>query len=413
VEHTHIEHPSFLDLPGGRQAYLYQTANEREPRPLLHSIYVQVAGESTPHLVLKASSVNPYPAYSPTGHIVYADGFGDASAIWAIPLPLATLRPGKPFMIAQHGASPTVSRSGTLVYGDLPTAKWQLKWVDRTGAKLSLIGEPAQMNLPSLSPDGRQLAVALNEGEFDLWIYDLERGTRSRFGHTRGVSGSSAWSPSGDALTFTAMRDGNPDLFIKRVDGDETPRLLVSSPLAEINPQWSRDGRFLLYMTAGPQVKTQVVYREKMQDGKLSDAKIFTKGDANELYPQFSPDGHYVAYESDESGAQEIYVRDFPKAERKWRVSVSGGSFPHWSANGKELFYKDQGKLYSVAVTLAPVFSAGEPHVLFEQQGTASGFDVSADGKRFIVGERPEGEPPVSLHVVHNWFAEFRGTKAP
>ena len=413
IKHPHIEHPSFLDLPGGRKAYLYQAANEPDSPPLPHSIYVQVAGETTPHIVLKTSSVNPYPAYSPTGHIIYADGNGDSSGIWAIPFPLDTLRPGKAFPIAPHGASPTVSRTGTLVYGDLPTSKWQLKWVDRTGAKISLMGDPVQQTSPSLSPDGRKLAVTLNEGEFDLWIYDVERGTRTRSGFARGVSSFSAWNRSSDEITFTALHDRNPDLYSKRLDGEDSPRLIASSPLVDVNPDWSPDGRFLIYMTAGPKVKAEVVYREKLQDGALSNAKTFSRGDSNESYPRFSPDGHYISYVSDESGAQEVYVRDFPKGEKKWRISSAGGAFPRWNRSGKELFYKSQGKLYSVTVTLAPGLSAGQPHILFDAPALAPAYDVAPDGKRFVVMERPENEPPLSIHVVHNWFAEFGGKQTP
>src|SRR5262249_29144387 len=121
IEHPHLEHPSFLDLPNGRRAYLYQTADPKGSAPLPHAIYIQVVGESQPRLVTNTTSTNPYPAYSSTGHIVYCDGNGDAASIWALPFSLATLRAtGKPFPIAQHGGSPMVSRTGTLVYGDVP-----------------------------------------------------------------------------------------------------------------------------------------------------------------------------------------------------------------------------------------------------------------------------------------------------
>src|SRR5215471_9066740 len=179
-ESSHIEHLSFLDLPGGRRAFLYQAGDE--PGVRRHGIYVQVEGEERRRLLLFSSSSNPYPSYSPTGHIVYVDGVRDAAAIWALPFSLEKLEAtGKPFLIVQHGSSPMVSRTGTLVYSDVPTDKQQLAWIDRSGGNLTPIGEPQRQNGPVLSPDGRRLAVAVAEGGPDLFIYDLDRGVKSQF----------------------------------------------------------------------------------------------------------------------------------------------------------------------------------------------------------------------------------------
>ncbi|MCW5977214.1 MAG: hypothetical protein KIT09_04015 [Bryobacteraceae bacterium] len=172
VEHPHIEHPSLLDLPNGRRAFLYQAVDS----PPNHAIFVQAAGEDRRRLVASSSSSNPYPAYSPSGHIVYVDGTGDSVAIWALPFSLDTLEPrGKAFRIAERGSSPQVSATGTLVYSDVPSDRQQLAWVDRSGKILSLIGEPQRQRSPLLSPDGRSLAVEVRDGDSDLWVYDLDR----------------------------------------------------------------------------------------------------------------------------------------------------------------------------------------------------------------------------------------------
>jgi serine/threonine protein kinase len=359
VQHPHIEHPSFLDLPDGRHAYLYQTGN---PGTNNHSIWVQLPG-SSPQRILESRSGNPYPAYSPTGHIVYVDGDRDNTAIWAIPFSLSTLQPtGKPFVIAQNGASPAVSLSGTLVYSDIPSGRRQFIWVDRAGRQRSTTGDPERQRTPVLSPDGRKLAAAVSTGGPPaVWVYDLDRNIKTRF-------------TSGDA-----------------------PNLPAS---------WSSDGREIRY-SSGP---------------NLFSKPFTTPGDPRPLGPldqtaaQTAPSGDYVAYVSRESGAQEVYVREAAGTHR-WQVSPSGGVGPRWSRNGKELFYVDGNKFVAVPVATRPTFTPGAPVVLFERPylraltgANVSPFpeyDVSPDAQRFIVLDRSPTEPPLSIHIVNNWYAEF------
>ncbi len=403
----HVEHPSFLDLPDGRRAILFQAVDA--PRPG-HGIYVQLLGEHHAQLLTVSASSNPYPAYSPTGHIVYTDGNYDSAAIWALPFSLATLRPtGNAFPIAQHGSSPRVSRTGTLVYSDVPSNHLQLIWCDRTGKTLSNIGEPMRQDSFVLSPDGRRLAVQARENQIDMWIYDLERGIKTRFTFDSAVHTPGAWTPSGDELTYTATRNGSLDIFSKPSSGNADARLLAGTPLDEQAPDWSRDGKFLIYM-AGPRgAKTQLLYRERRPDGSLGEPVVFLKTPFNASNPRFSPDGRFVAYVSDESGQDEVYVRDFPNGASKWLISANGGSQPRWRRDGKEIFYLEQRRLMAVSVAARPKFSPGAPAKLFESPLLSIGYDVSADGSRFVVPIRPPSEPPLSIHVVHNWFEEFRG----
>jgi eukaryotic-like serine/threonine-protein kinase len=409
IQNSHIEHPSFLDLPGGRRAYLYQTGEPRGAPPLPHAIYIQVVGESQPRLVAKTTSTNPYPAYSPSGHIVYVNGNGDSSAIWALPFSLATLQPtGKAFPIAQRGASPMVSGTGTLVYGDVPSSRWQLKWVDRTGAAISTIGEPRRQEGPLLSPDGRRLAVQSTEGDvFEVWVYDLDRGIHTRLAFDSTVDTMMAWTPSGDEITFAGFR-GKPVLFSRALGGDAAPRQLTDSSLAEWSPDWSPDGKFLIYTAGSFGSKRRLQYRERRADGALGEPAVFVEGAFNAGMPKFSPDGRYVAYISDESGTNEVYVRDFPGAAKKWRISANGGTQPRWRRDGRELYYAGEGRLFGVSAAARPEFSPGPPVALFERRALSAAYDVSADGKRFVVLDRPAAEPPLSIHVVHNWFSEFR-----
>src|SRR5262249_11170771 len=160
--------------------------------------WLRLLGEDQSRQIVSSKSINPYPAYS-TGHIIFVDGEFESTAIWAVPFSLDKLQTtGKAFPIAQHGASPMVSLTGTLVYGDVPSDRKQLVWVDRSGANLATIGEPLRQDGLRLSPDGRRLAVEVREGDPDLWVYDLDRGIKSRFTLDSVVKFLGAWTPSGD-----------------------------------------------------------------------------------------------------------------------------------------------------------------------------------------------------------------------
>jgi eukaryotic-like serine/threonine-protein kinase len=417
IEHKHIEHPSFLDLPDKRRAYLFQ-ALDPPPKgsapagPPRHGIYVQVVGEEARRLITQSASINPYPAYSPSGHIIYVDGQGDSSAIWALPFSLATLKAeGKAFPIAQRGSSPQVSRNGTLVYSDVPSDRVQLAWWDRSGKRLSSIGEPQVQHGPTLSPDGRRMAVTIRDGDVDIWIYDLERGIKTRFTFDPEIEDMGVWTPLGDEITYTLNRGANVDIFSKPSSGSGEAKRLVDTPGWRRAPDWSPDHRFLIYESPSPETKRDLVYRERHQDGTLGEEAVFQRTPFDESGARFSPDGRYVVYQSDESGRYEIYVRSFPSGN-KWQVSAHGGVAPRWRRDGKEIFYIEGRKLMAVPVAAHPVLAPGAPAALFELPmvlGAALEYDAAADGKRFIVRERPENEPPLAIHVVHNWFEEFRG----
>ena len=407
LEHPHIEHPSFLDLPGGRQAFLYQAV---DPGRQGHGIYVQLRGENQRRLITMSASINPYPVYSPTGHIVYVDGMGDSVAIWALPFSLTALQPsGKAFPIAQRGSSPMLSRTGTLVDSDVPSDRLQLLWCDRSGLSLSKIGEIQRQEFPTLSPDGSSVAFESRENEPDLWVFDLNRGIKTRLTADSAPETLGAWTPAGDEITYVSNRNGTADIFSRSLRGVGESRLLVGTPLAERTPDWSPDHRFLIYAADSPGSKSQLLYRERRLDNSLGDPVIFRKGVFNERAPRFSPDGSLVAYLSDQSGNNEVYVSDFPNGTSQRQISVNGGAAPRWRRDGREIFYLEQSKLMRVSVATTPGFSLGIPALLFQKMSLQNGYDVSADGKRFLVLDRPSGEPPLAIHVVHNWFEEFRG----
>jgi len=311
------------------------------------------------------------------------------------------------------------SQTGTLVYSDVPSDRHQMVLVDRAGGNVATIGELQRQNGPTLSPDGRRVAVEILEGDPDLWVYDLDRGIKSRFTFDPAVELPGAWTPRGDQITYASNRNGNVDIFSKPSSGNGEERLLVGTPLRELAPNWSPDERFLLYSAFSPETKNDLLYRERRADGSLGEAVVLLKTRFNEAAAQFSPDGHFVVYVSDESGSNQVYVRDFPSGVNKWQISANGGMAPRWRRDGKEILYVEQTKLMSLSIKTRPGFSSRAPARLFEKRYirsvSAGGpnvfpqYDVSSDGKRFVILDRPGGDMPLSIHVVHNWFEEFRG----
>jgi len=288
----------------------------------------------------------------------------------------------------------------------------QLVWKDRTGKTLSSIGQPRLYVSPSLSPDDRRLAVYVREGAtFDIWIDELDRGIMSKLTFDSTTSSDAAWSPSGQEIIYADNRDGNPDILSRPSNGTGDAKVLVSTPAPEIAADWSPDQRFLIYTGASRETKRNLLYRERQKDGSLGEPLVLLQTPFDEGAARFSPDGRFIAYVSDESGRFEVYVRSFPNGEGKWRVSVNGGGAPRWRRDGKELFYTEGNKLMAVAVTTQRGLSPGTPVPLFEEntlQSFTPQYDVTADGKRFIVRERLVNEKRLAIHVVNNWFEEFR-----
>lgn len=265
---------------------------------------------------------------------------------------------------------------------------------------------------PILSPDGRRLAVELIEGESDVWVYDLSRGTKNRLTSDAAQERIAAWTPTGDEITYASNQGGSFRVFSKGFSGG--PRMLAGAAGDERPLDWSPDGRFLMCSTLTQETKTDLLYRERRADGSLGDAVVFLRTPYNETGARFSPDGRFVVYASDETGRNEVYVREFPAASSKRQISDAGGRTPRWRRDGKEIFYVEGATLVAVAVTTQPRFSSGAPSRLFEKRSlwnAVAQYDVSADGRRIFVLDQPGDEPPLSIHVAHNWFEEFRGRR--
>ena len=250
----------------------------------------------------------------------------------------------------------------------------------------------------------------------DVWVYDIVRGVRTRLSAGPEFDYGPVWSPSGDMVAFNShgrgRTTGDTDMILRQGDGGGEEQVLLSTSGSESVFDWSRDGRHLLYDKDDPETGIDLWYLERSKDGSGWTPHPFLQTPFAEAMPRFSPDGRYVAYLSNESGQNEIYVRPFPKGGHKVTVSSNGGAAVRWSRNGKELFYVEGEILVAVSVSSGSSFSVGSATRLFEHPVLKSFFppyDVSADGQRFILPEPLGGEAPEpSIHVVTNWYEEFR-----
>jgi eukaryotic-like serine/threonine-protein kinase len=236
----------------------------------------------------------------------------------------------------------------------------------------------------------------------------------TRFTFEAGAAARAAWSPSGAEIVYSTFPGDSYDLYIKPSNGSGEARALVNTPAQEIAATWSPDERFLVYESVSPGTGRDLLYREKQSDGTLGNERVYLRTRFEEGAPAFSPDGHFIAYVSNESGQNEVYVQRFPDGSGKWRVSVNRGAAPRWPRHGKDLFYVEGHRLMAAPATTTSTFSSGTPTALFTK-GTLGTFnpqyDVTADGTQIVVTDRVIDEQPLAIHVVHNWFEEFRGRK--
>jgi len=301
----------------------------------------------------------------------------------------------------------SLSASGTLVYipGDLRGNSARMVWVDRAGKEESIAAPARAYSFPRVSPDGRRIAVTVSENETQVWLYDIARDALSRatFGGT--VNANPVWSPDGRRMAFYSNRAGPHNLFLQRADGVGDAERLTTSTHTGVAGSWSPDGQTIAYIGGGD------IWVVSPCDRK---ARSFLKTPANETAPKFSPDGHWLAYVSDESGRFEVYVQPYPGPGGKWQISTDGGTEPVWNPSGGELFYRADERMMAVPVTRRPGFSAGKPAVLFEgtwlpTPATLPNYDVSPDGKRFLMlkpADEEQGDRQIV--VVQNWFEELK-----
>jgi eukaryotic-like serine/threonine-protein kinase len=357
-----------------------------------------------------------YPRYASSGHIVYARGKG----LWAVPFDLArqTLT-GPPVLVLDgvmvhppSGAAQfALSANGTLMYVPFTArmAERALVWVDRRGVEQPVTEKRGGYVLPRLSPDGQRIALlTIAENLGDIAIYEIARD--SFFSLTLEKSDvAPIWTPDGKRVVFSSARAGPLNLFWIPADGSGAAERLTTNDYEQFPTSWSPDGQYLAFTQVRPSWDLWVL---PMAAGRKPQPFLATSHP--EGWPEFSRDGRWLAYTSLESGRSEVHVRPFPGPGATIKVSTDGGAEAIWASNGRELFYRSEGKMMAVAVTTHPIFTAARPRVLFEgrfERGPVTGmvnYDVTRDGQRFLMVKSEASSSPTQVEIVLNWFGELK-----
>jgi Tol biopolymer transport system component len=411
AERTH-RFPHFL--PDGRH-FTYSAQSDRPPRIMLGSL----ASPDVKPLIEGTFSE----AWAPPGYLLFLRNF-----------PLDTLMM-QPFDAAQlrltDQAVPIVDRvklgasggnfafsasdNGVLAYATYGVPETQLTWVARAGRGAEVVGPKGEYKRVSIAPDGRRAAVVrINQktGGEEIWIIDMQRGSAFPLTSSPPATNDPVWSPDGTRVAFLRSGpSGFDDIFVRpsNASGDAEGLLVVKRQTGQwfLN-DWSPDGRFILF---GAQEGPTAGMSESLWVLPLGDRRPrpFLKSAFRSTEARFSPDGRWISYTSDESGAAQVYVQSFPDPAFRSQVSIAGGSQPHWRRDGKELFYLAiDRKLMAVPVGTTPGFEAGVPVALFELPNVGSHYDVAADGRRFLVTGGLRESAPSPAVVVLNWTAGLK-----
>ncbi len=415
--------PTFL--PGGCH-FLYWAGNPFATNAPNTGIFVGALDSSEQKFLVQAESNALYAPSrtewygAPPGYLLYLR----EQTLMAQPFDAGSLKlKGDAFPVGEHVSSPqafrlglfTVSPNGLLAYQTGQGVSAQFLWVDAHGNKVGTVGEAGNQVFPRLSPNGARLAYVTQDPQsknVDIWIMDLARGVRTRFTFDPAADLSPIWSPDGSRIVFASARKGHTDLYVKDASGAASEELLYESTVDKTPREWSCDGRHVAFDVQDPKTKYDIWVLPMSGDKKPIP---FLQTPFNELWGAFSPDGHWLAYESDETGKFEVYVAPFPGPGGKWQVSQGGGVQPTWKRDGSSLFYLAlEGKLMEVAVKeKGSTVEIGVPRQVFQMPLQAGGpfgraYSVAPDGKRFLVNALPQAPTLEPLTLVANWTAGIK-----
>ncbi len=326
---------------------------------------------------------------------------------------------GEPTPVAEQvamdsffNAAYSVSDNGTLVvHSGGAAASSALNWYDRGGKPDGSLATD-NFNVIHFSPDGRRLAASIfdSSGNEDIWLFDLSRGVRTRFTFGPALTDDPVWSPDGNTIVFDSNRTGTYGIYQKPSNGARKEELLFTDPAIKFPSSWSPDGKYVLFDRIDPQPKGKTAIWVLPMFGDHKAFPLITT-DFNDTYAQFSPDGRWVAYFSNESGKDEVYAVAFPNPAARFQISTSGGSNPQWRGDGKELFYTDpDNKIMAVDIAArGDSLEIGTPHALWQPRliATSPPYAATADGKRFLADEQPL-QNTSHLTVVFNWDADLK-----
>jgi len=409
--------PQFL--PDGRRFLFFVGLGRVQPR----GVYLASLDGGEPVRVLVSETA----AFAASGHLLRVS----QGVLVAQPFDPDTASPGgEPVPFAQAvGADAALSQGAFSVSAEVlahrtgaSASRRQLAWVDRTGKIVGTLGPPddSAPTAPSLAPDGQRVAVGRippsQQGNTDVWLIDTSRAVTTRFTFDDGIDATPIWSPDGSRIVFRSSRNGAFDLFEKPASGAGEEQPLLVTPQSKSPLDWSRDGRVLLYAVQDDKTATDLWALPL-----TGERKAFAVAQTNfdEMQGQFSPDGRWLAYASNESGQFEVYVRPFPEAGGKWQVSTGGGTQPRWGRNGQELFYvAPDGRLMAAPirvvqgavdtgrpVALFPTRLATGPNILPAGYNSSAQYAVAPNG-RFLMNVAPAEQAVTSpITVVLNWAA--------
>ena len=352
------------------------------------------------------------PRYTLSGHIIFRRTASN-SGIWALPFSLETLKvTGEAFMIAADAAEPCPAEDGTLVYREGgESGHRQLAIVDRKGQVTQAISEVGgRIGQPVVSPDRKRVAASIEESEnFDIWVFDLERGTRTRLTFDASADTRPAWTP--DGLTVVYFSPGRGNIMSRAADGTGPEQVLGRGRGPTITP----DGKYVVYEFDQEHTQTDILMRPFPFDSTVAPTPVVATANT-EYQPAVSPDGRYLAYSSLESGRGEVYLTRFPSGEGKWQVSTGGGGWARWARDGTRIYYQSNGVLSEVAADLRTGVSLGRPTAIVRADSTSlvinptTNFDVM-DGNHFVLTVSPRSQQErelLRIRIVQNWFEEFR-----
>lgn len=398
-------------LPGGK-AVLFTIAASSNFDDALVGVQSLVDGER--RVLIKGGS-NAH--YSPTGHLIYAR----AGTLLAAPFDLSRLEVTAPpatvvegvRVDARSGAAHfSISPSGSLVYvpGRMTSTDRTLLWVDRHGETTPLTNTTRPYSYVSLSPDGRRLALTIQEANQDVWVHDLTRGSQTRLTFGPAENWGAIWTPDGRRVIFNTHGPHLPNLFWVAADGSGGVERLTTSAHAQVAASVSPDGQLLAFAEIGEKTASDI-WLLSLGAGKAPRLHIGTPFD--EYGPAFSPDGRWLAYVSTESGRREVYVKAFPGPGAKQQVSTDGGVAPVWGRDMRELFYRNGDRVLSAAISGDPELTFATPRSLFEGRFEEYGmphwprnYDIAAAG-RFVMVKGSDEQPADRIDVVLDWFTEL------